>query len=54
MKFVKELRLSSGGSLSFMALQDVVSGVTQMILDHEVKDMLWTHTAVTDGFESFC
>ncbi|XP_076606314.1 E3 ubiquitin-protein ligase TTC3 [Chaetodon auriga] len=37
MKFVQELRSSSGGSLSSMALQDVVGGVTQLILDHQEK-----------------
>nr|XP_019941403.1 PREDICTED: E3 ubiquitin-protein ligase TTC3 [Paralichthys olivaceus] len=35
MRFVQELRSSSGGSLSNMALQDLVSGVTQLILDHQ-------------------
>ncbi|XP_028277332.1 E3 ubiquitin-protein ligase TTC3 isoform X2 [Parambassis ranga] len=35
MRFVQELRSSSGGSLSSMSLQDVVSGVTQLILDHQ-------------------
>ncbi|XP_071317554.1 E3 ubiquitin-protein ligase TTC3 isoform X2 [Trachinotus anak] len=37
MRFVQELRSSSGGSLSSMALQDVVGGVTQLILDHQEK-----------------
>ncbi|XP_070700307.1 E3 ubiquitin-protein ligase TTC3 [Pempheris klunzingeri] len=37
MRFVQELRLSSGGSLSSMALQDMVGGVTQLILDHQEK-----------------
>lgn len=36
MRFVQELRSSSGGSLSNMALQDMVGGVTQLILDHQV------------------
>uniref|UniRef100_A0A3B4T8S4 RING-type E3 ubiquitin transferase n=1 Tax=Seriola dumerili TaxID=41447 RepID=A0A3B4T8S4_SERDU len=36
MRFVQEFRSSSGGSLSNMALQDVVGGVTQLILDHQV------------------
>uniref|UniRef100_A0A672HKB7 RING-type E3 ubiquitin transferase n=1 Tax=Salarias fasciatus TaxID=181472 RepID=A0A672HKB7_SALFA len=35
-KFVQQLRSSSGGSLSSMALQDVVSGAAQLILDHQV------------------
>ncbi|XP_062263048.1 E3 ubiquitin-protein ligase TTC3 [Platichthys flesus] len=35
MRFVKELRSSSGGSLSNMALQDLVGGATQLILDHQ-------------------
>ncbi|XP_044077628.1 E3 ubiquitin-protein ligase TTC3 isoform X2 [Siniperca chuatsi] len=37
MRFVHELRSSSGGSLSSMALQDMVGGVTQLILDHQEK-----------------
>ncbi|XP_041808110.1 E3 ubiquitin-protein ligase TTC3 isoform X2 [Chelmon rostratus] len=37
MSFVQELRSSSGGSLSSMALQDVVGGVTQLILDYQEK-----------------
>ncbi|KAM7398393.1 hypothetical protein PAMA_006344 [Pampus argenteus] len=37
MRFVQELRSSSGGSLNNMALQDVVGGVTQLILDHQEK-----------------
>ncbi|XP_029956963.1 E3 ubiquitin-protein ligase DZIP3-like [Salarias fasciatus] len=36
-KFVQQLRSSSGGSLSSMALQDVVSGAAQLILDHQEK-----------------
>uniref|UniRef100_A0A3B4YY58 RING-type E3 ubiquitin transferase n=1 Tax=Stegastes partitus TaxID=144197 RepID=A0A3B4YY58_9TELE len=36
MKFVQELRSTSGGTLSSMALQDVVGGATQLILDHQV------------------
>ncbi|XP_071387852.1 E3 ubiquitin-protein ligase TTC3 isoform X1 [Centroberyx affinis] len=35
MRVVQELRSSSGGSLSSMTLQDVVSGVTQLILDQQ-------------------
>lgn len=35
MRFIQELRSSSGGSS--MSLQDVVSGVTQLILDHQDK-----------------
>ncbi|XP_035034224.2 E3 ubiquitin-protein ligase TTC3 isoform X2 [Hippoglossus stenolepis] len=35
MRFVQELRSSSGGSLSNMALQDLVGGATQLILDHQ-------------------
>ncbi|XP_034033385.1 E3 ubiquitin-protein ligase TTC3 [Thalassophryne amazonica] len=34
-KFVQELRSSAGGSLSSLALEDVVSGVTQLILDQQ-------------------
>ncbi|XP_041863798.1 E3 ubiquitin-protein ligase TTC3 isoform X2 [Melanotaenia boesemani] len=37
MKYVQELRSSKGGSLSSMALQDVVGGVTQLILDHQER-----------------
>ncbi|XP_035522663.1 E3 ubiquitin-protein ligase TTC3 [Morone saxatilis] len=37
MRFVQELRSSSGGSLASMALQDMVGGVTQLILDHQEK-----------------
>lgn len=40
MKFVQELRSSSGGSFSSMSLQDVVGGVTQLILDHQVDTFL--------------
>ena len=36
MRFVQDLRFSSGGSLNNMALQDMVGGVTQLILDHQV------------------
>lgn len=36
MKFIQELRSSSGGSFASMSLQDVVGGVTQLILDHQV------------------
>ncbi|XP_060941252.1 E3 ubiquitin-protein ligase TTC3 isoform X2 [Limanda limanda] len=34
-RFVKELRSSNGGSLSNMALQDLVGGATQLILDQQ-------------------
>ncbi|KAK1883048.1 E3 ubiquitin-protein ligase TTC3 [Dissostichus eleginoides] len=37
MRFVQDLRFSSGGSLNNMALQDMVGGVTQLILDHQEK-----------------
>ncbi|XP_028322024.1 E3 ubiquitin-protein ligase TTC3 [Gouania willdenowi] len=37
MGFIQELRSSSGGSLSSMALPDVVNGVTQLILDHQER-----------------
>nr|XP_057942129.1 E3 ubiquitin-protein ligase TTC3 [Doryrhamphus excisus]XP_057942130.1 E3 ubiquitin-protein ligase TTC3 [Doryrhamphus excisus]XP_057942132.1 E3 ubiquitin-protein ligase TTC3 [Doryrhamphus excisus] len=37
MRFFKELRSSNGGSLSSMGLQDVVSGVSQLILKHQEK-----------------
>ncbi|KAM9846522.1 E3 ubiquitin-protein ligase TTC3 isoform 2-T2 [Aulostomus maculatus] len=37
MTFVKELRSSSGGHLGNMVLTDVVSGVTQLILDHQER-----------------
>lgn len=36
MRFIQELRSSSGGTFGSMALQDVVGGVTQLILDHQV------------------
>ncbi|XP_049448756.1 E3 ubiquitin-protein ligase TTC3-like isoform X9 [Epinephelus fuscoguttatus] len=36
-RFVQELRSSNGGSLGNMALQDMVGGVTQLILDHQEK-----------------
>ncbi|XP_067350334.1 E3 ubiquitin-protein ligase TTC3 isoform X1 [Channa argus] len=36
-KFIQQLRSSTGGSLNSMALQDVVGGVTQLILDHQEK-----------------
>ncbi|KAM4727125.1 E3 ubiquitin-protein ligase TTC3 [Anableps anableps] len=35
MRFVQEFRSSRGGSLNFVPLQEVVSGVTQLILDHQ-------------------
>ncbi|KAM8742285.1 E3 ubiquitin-protein ligase TTC3 isoform 2-T2 [Acanthopagrus schlegelii] len=37
MRFVQEMRSTSGGSLSNMALQDMVGGVTQLILDHQER-----------------
>lgn len=37
MKFIQELRSSSGGTLNSMTLQDMVAAVTQIILDHQVK-----------------
>uniref|UniRef100_A0A8C2WNS4 RING-type E3 ubiquitin transferase n=1 Tax=Cyclopterus lumpus TaxID=8103 RepID=A0A8C2WNS4_CYCLU len=37
MRFIQELRSSSSGSLSSMTLQDVVGGVTQLILDQQVR-----------------
>ncbi|XP_059207602.1 E3 ubiquitin-protein ligase TTC3 isoform X2 [Centropristis striata] len=37
MKFMKELRSGGGGSLNSMSLQDLVGGVTQLILDHQEK-----------------
>nr|XP_046266276.1 E3 ubiquitin-protein ligase TTC3 [Scatophagus argus] len=37
MRFIQELRSSSGGSLNSMELHDVVGGVTQLILDHQEK-----------------
>ncbi|XP_033954700.1 E3 ubiquitin-protein ligase TTC3 [Pseudochaenichthys georgianus] len=37
MRFVQDLRFSSGSSLNNMALQDMVGGVTQLILDHQEK-----------------
>ncbi|MEQ2162347.1 hypothetical protein GOODEAATRI_018770, partial [Goodea atripinnis] len=36
-RFVQEFRLSRGGSLNSMPLQEVVGGVTQLILDHQEK-----------------
>lgn len=38
MRFVQELRLFSGGSLGNMTVEDVVGGVTQLILDYQVID----------------
>ncbi|KAK2828692.1 hypothetical protein Q5P01_019726 [Channa striata] len=35
MKFIQVLRSSVGGTLNSMSLQDVVGGVTQLILDHQ-------------------
>uniref|UniRef100_A0A3P9KP96 RING-type E3 ubiquitin transferase n=1 Tax=Oryzias latipes TaxID=8090 RepID=A0A3P9KP96_ORYLA len=35
-RFIQELRTTRGGMLSNMSLQDMVSGVTQLILDHQV------------------
>lgn len=37
MKFIQEFRSTSGGSLGCMMLQDVVGGVTQLILDHQER-----------------
>ncbi|XP_023117643.2 E3 ubiquitin-protein ligase TTC3 isoform X2 [Amphiprion ocellaris] len=37
MRFVQELRSTSGGNLSNMTLQDVVGGATQLILDHQER-----------------
>lgn len=37
MRFVQELRSYSGGSFSSMTMQDVVGGVTQLILDHQER-----------------
>ncbi|XP_026183559.1 E3 ubiquitin-protein ligase TTC3 isoform X2 [Mastacembelus armatus] len=37
MRFVQQLRSSMGGSLGSMPLQDMVSGVSQLILDHQEK-----------------
>ncbi|XP_051793252.1 E3 ubiquitin-protein ligase TTC3 isoform X2 [Acanthochromis polyacanthus] len=37
MRFVQELRSTSGGNLSSMTLQDVVGGATQLILDHQER-----------------
>ena len=36
MKFVQEFRVMNGRQLNSMAFQDVASGVTQIILDHQV------------------
>lgn len=44
MRFFRELRYSSGGSLTNMTLQEMVGGVAQMILDHQVR---WTHRPET-------
>lgn len=38
-KFVEQFRSSSGGTLSSMSLQDMVGGVTQLILENQVS---WT------------
>ncbi|XP_061596553.1 E3 ubiquitin-protein ligase TTC3 isoform X2 [Cololabis saira] len=35
MRYIQELRSSRGGSLNRMGLQDMVGGVTQLILDHQ-------------------
>lgn len=37
MRFVQKLRSSCGGSLSSMAQHNVVHGVAQLILDHQVR-----------------
>ncbi|XP_029924720.1 E3 ubiquitin-protein ligase TTC3 [Myripristis murdjan] len=37
MMFIQDLRSANGGSLSSMALQDVVNGVTQLILDQQER-----------------
>ncbi|XP_037322958.2 E3 ubiquitin-protein ligase TTC3 [Pungitius pungitius] len=37
MRFVQEFRSSSGGNLSNMTIQEMVGGVTQLILDHQEK-----------------
>lgn len=44
MRFFRELRYSSGGSLTNMTLQEMVGGVAQMILDHQVR---WNHRPET-------
>ncbi|XP_068571715.1 E3 ubiquitin-protein ligase TTC3 [Cebidichthys violaceus] len=36
-RFVQEFRSSSGGSLNSMTMHDMVSGVTQLIIDHQEK-----------------
>lgn len=36
MRFVQEFRSSRGGNLSNMTIQEMVGGVTQLILDHQV------------------
>uniref|UniRef100_G3QC75 RING-type E3 ubiquitin transferase n=1 Tax=Gasterosteus aculeatus aculeatus TaxID=481459 RepID=G3QC75_GASAC len=37
MRFVQEFRSSRGGNLSNMTIQEMVGGVTQLILDHQEK-----------------
>ncbi|KAM4545794.1 E3 ubiquitin-protein ligase TTC3 [Odontesthes bonariensis] len=37
MRYVKDFRLSRGGSLNSMKLEEVVGGVTQIILDHQER-----------------
>lgn len=44
MRFIQELRSSSGGSFGSMTLQDVVGGVTQLILDHQVTGFYQVQT----------
>lgn len=47
-KCVEEFRSSSGGTLSSTRLQDMVGGVTQLILENQVS---WTPA---DSLQHFC
>ncbi|XP_034540363.1 E3 ubiquitin-protein ligase TTC3 [Notolabrus celidotus] len=49
MRFVQELRSSSGGSLSSMALQDMVGGVSQLILDHQERSSAYKPSLMGRG-----
>ncbi|XP_054482046.1 E3 ubiquitin-protein ligase TTC3 isoform X1 [Anoplopoma fimbria] len=53
-RFVMELRSSSGGSLSSMTLQEMVGGVTQLILDHQEKPKAAKPNIVLNGIPPMC
>ncbi|XP_057676906.1 E3 ubiquitin-protein ligase TTC3 isoform X1 [Corythoichthys intestinalis] len=46
-RFFKELRVSNGGNLNSMSLQDVVNSVSQLILDRQVKHFKLSHHGFT-------